>query len=43
MAAVSQVNLVIPKGVNFEETFFLTVGDGSGASGAVIISYTKTS
>ena len=30
MAAVSQVNLVIPKGVNFEETFFLTAGDGSG-------------
>jgi hypothetical protein len=30
MAAVSQVNLVIPKGVNFEETFFLTAEDGSG-------------
>ena len=30
MAAVSQVNLVIPKGINFEETFFLTAGDGGG-------------
>ena len=29
MAAVSQVNLVISKGINFEETFFLTAGDGS--------------
>ena len=30
MAAVSQVNLVIPKGVNFEETFFLATEDGGG-------------
>ena len=30
MAAVSQVNLVIPKGVYFEETFFLTAEDGGG-------------
>ena len=30
MAAVSQVNLVIPKGISFEETFFLTSTDGGG-------------
>ena len=30
MAAVSAVNLVIQKGVNFEETFFLTAEDGGG-------------
>jgi len=30
MATVSAVNLVIQKGIFFEETFFLTAEDGSG-------------